>query len=51
MKPVESSQEVRHKMCSDCRVVETEMAAEGREETGLQVIRVHPETEVREITV
>lgn len=38
-------------MCSDCHVVETEMAAEGADETGLQVIRVHPETEVREIAV
>ncbi len=36
-------------MCAKCRVVETEMAAEDREETGLQVIRVHPETEVKEI--
>lgn len=38
-------------MCAKCRVVETEMAAEGQEETGLQVIRVHPETEVKEIAV
>ncbi len=38
-------------MCSDCRVVETELAADDVEETGLQVIRVHPETEVREITL
>lgn len=37
-------------MCADCRVVETEVAAE-EVDTGLQVIRVHPETDVREITV
>ncbi len=38
-------------MCADCRVVETEMAADGQEETGLQVIRVHPETDVEQVTL
>lgn len=38
-------------MCSDCRVVETELIADRIETAGLQVIRVHPETEVREIAV
>lgn len=43
--------EVNPTMCADCRVIETEMAADGQEETGLQVIRVHPETDVRNVTM
>lgn len=36
-------------MCADCRVVATELAAEEDVDTGLQVVRVHPDTEVAQV--
>lgn len=38
-------------MCMKCEVLEVERAARHTEPAGLQVVRVHPEADVREVTL